>query len=46
MLTHTQINHVAIIDQSELKLSSGMTAQSLAHTQETIDLSAKTTTQI
>jgi len=46
MLTHTQIKNVAIINQSELKLGTGMTAQSLAHAQETIDLSAKTTTQI
>jgi len=46
MLTHTQIKNISIINQSELKLGSGMTAQSLAHTQETIDLSAKITTQI
>jgi len=46
MLTHIQIKNIAIIDQSELKLGTGMTAQSLAHTQETIDVNAKTTTQI
>jgi len=46
MLTHTQIKNISIINQSELELGSGITAQRLAHAQETIDLSAKTTTQI
>jgi len=46
MLAHTQIKNVTIINQSKLELGTGMTTQSLAHAQETIDLSAKKTTQI